>query len=116
MAVSGCNCFSKRAEASVRSPSPRDVRMMFGPTQVAASISTRVVASETSETWPPMIPAMPLGPSASHTRAASESKRRSTPSSVTIVSPCRARRTTMREPRTSSRSKAWRAWPQASIT
>ena len=33
--------------------------MMFGPTQVAASISTRVVLSETSEIWPPMIPAMP---------------------------------------------------------
>ena len=49
--------------------------MMFGPTQVAASISTRVVLSETSEIWPPMMPAMPLGPSASHTSAMSEVER-----------------------------------------
>ena len=74
-ACSKCSCFSKRADASVRRPSPRDVRMMFGPTQVAASISTRVVLSETSEIWPPMIPAMPLGPSASHTERHRESKR-----------------------------------------
>ncbi len=54
-----------------------------------------------------MIPAMPLGPSASQTSAASELKRRSTSSSVVIVSPSAARRTMIREPRTSSRSKAW---------
>ena len=56
----------------VRSPSAFEVRMMFGPTQVAASISTRVVSSETSEIWPPMTPAMPVGPSASQTSAISE--------------------------------------------
>ena len=50
IAWSGCSCFSKRADASLRSPSAFEVRMMFGPTQVAASISTRVVVSETSET------------------------------------------------------------------
>ena len=44
---------------------------MFGPTHVAISISTRVVLSETSEIWPPMIPAIPLGPSASQTIAMS---------------------------------------------
>ena len=90
--------------------------MMLGPTQVAASISTRVVESETSEIWPPMIPAIPLGPSPSHTSAASELKVRSTSSSVAIVSPSRARRTSMRAPRTSSRSKACSGWPMASIT
>ena len=100
----------------MRSPSLREVRMMFGPTQVAASISTRVVESDTSDTRPPMIPAMPLGPSASHTSAVSASKRRATPSSVSIVSPSRARRTMMREPRTASRSNACSGWPQASIT
>jgi len=50
IACSGWSCFSKRAEASVRSPSALEVRMMFGPTQVAASISTRVVSSATSDT------------------------------------------------------------------
>src|SRR5918992_298934 len=62
IACSGWSCFSNRAEASVRSPSAFEVRMMFGPTQVAASIRTRVVFPDTSEIWPPMIPAIPLGP------------------------------------------------------
>ena len=90
--------------------------MMFGPTHVAASISTRVVESETSETRPPMMPPIPVGPSASQTKAASELKVRSTPSSVVIRSPSFARRTTMRAPRTSSRSKAWNGCPVQSIT
>ena len=34
---------------------------MLTPSQLAASSSTLVVSSETSETWPPMIPAMPVG-------------------------------------------------------
>ena len=42
-ACSGWSCFSKRPEASVRSPSRVDVRWTFGPFEVAASISTRVV-------------------------------------------------------------------------
>ena len=95
----------------MRSESCFDVRRMFGPTQVAASISTRVVFSDTSEIWPPMMPAIPDGPSASQTSATSESKRRSTSSSVAIVSPSCARRTTIRPPRTSSRSNAWSGWP-----
>ena len=90
--------------------------MMFGPTQVAASISTRVVLSDTSEIWPPMIPAIPLGPSPSQTSAASELKVRSTSSSVTIVSPSRARRTSIRPPRTLSRSNACSGCEQVSIT
>jgi hypothetical protein len=90
--------------------------MMLGPTQVAASISTRVVFSDTSEIWPPMIPAIPLGPSASHTSAISGVNLRSTSSSVAIRSPSCAFRTTIRRPRTSSRSKACRGWPQVSIT
>ena len=116
IACSGWSCFSKRAEASVRRPSAFEVRMMFGPTQVAASIRTRVVCSDTSEIWPPMIPAIPLGPSASQTSATSDVKVRSTSSRVVIVSPSAARRTTMRAPRTSSRSNAWSAWPVQSIT
>jgi len=89
---------------------------MLVPTQVAASISTRVVASDTSETWPPMIPAIPDGPSASHTSAASLVNVRSTPSSVVMVSPSRALRTTIRPPRTRSRSNAWSGCPMRSIT
>ena len=89
---------------------------MFGPTQVAISIRTRVVLSETSEIWPPMIPAIPLGPSASQTIAMSGSSSRSTPSSVVIVSPGSARRTMILLPRTSSRSNAWTGWPVSSIT
>ena len=85
------------------------------PTHVAASISTRVVASETSDTCPPMTPAIPEGPSASHTSAASLVNVRSTPSSVVIVSPSRARRTTIRPPRTRSRSKACSGWAVSSI-
>ena len=89
--------------------------MLVG-THVAASISTRVVESETSDTWPPMIPATPEGPSASHTTAISAVNSRWTPSSVVMVSPAWARRTMIFLPRTSSRSKAWRGWPQVSIT
>ena len=100
----------------MRSPSAFEVRMMFGPTQVAASISTRVVESDTSEISPPMMPAMPLGPSASHTSAMSELKVRSTPSSVAIVSPSCARRTMIRRPRTSSRSNACSGCAVVSIT
>ena len=116
MASSGWSCFSNRVLASVRSPSRPDVRRMFVPTQVAASISTRVVPEETSATWPPMTPAIPEGPSPSHTSAASLVNVRSTPSSVVIVSPSRARRTTMRPPRTRSRSKACRGCAVTSIT
>ena len=89
---------------------------MFGPTQVAASISTRVVPSETSEIWPPITPPMPDGPSASQTTAMLESSVRSTSSSVVIRSPSAARRTTIRPPRTLSRSNACSGWPVASIT
>ena len=59
----------------VRRPSAFEVRRMLGPTQVAASISTRVVLSETSDIWPPITPAMPDGPSASQTSAISRVER-----------------------------------------
>ncbi len=49
MAWSGWSCFSKRALASVRRPRLAEVRRMFEPTHVAASIKTRVVLLETSE-------------------------------------------------------------------
>ncbi len=65
MACSGARPFSKRPDASVRSCSRVEVSRRFGPFQLAASISTRVVVGRTSERSPPMIPAMLVGPSSS---------------------------------------------------
>ena len=65
MHASGGSPFSKRAEASLRSPSAHAVRWMFGPFQFATSSSTRVVDSPTSERAPPITPAIEVGPSAS---------------------------------------------------
>ena len=62
---------------------------MFGPSQVAASISTRVVPSWTSERAPPMTPAIDVGPSSSAISTTSGSSARSTSSSVVIRSPSR---------------------------
>ncbi len=78
---------------------------MLVPFQFATSSRTLVVSSETSETWPPMIPAIPDGPSLSQTRTVSASKVRSTPSSVVIVSPSVAARTVRAPSGTRSRSK-----------
>ena len=100
----------------MRSVSRDDVRWMFGPFQFAASISTRVVPSFTSERAPPMIPAIDVGPSASSISTMSASSLRSTSSSVVIVSPSRARRTTSRPPATRSASNACIGWPHSSIT
>ena len=93
-----------------------DVRRMFVPFQVATSSSTRVVDSDTSETWPPMIPAIPVGPLRSQTTTLSASRRRSTSSSVVMRSPSVALRTMISPPGTSSRSKACSGWPVRSIT
>ena len=79
---------------------------MLTPFQVATSSRTRVVVSETSETSPPMIPAMPEGPFASQTSTASASNFRSTPSRVVIVSPSLAARMVSAPSGTLSRSKA----------
>ena len=94
----------------------RDVFRMLTPFQVATSSSTRVVVSETSETWPPMIPAIPEGPVLSQTSTASSSKVRSTPSSVVIFSPLVAVRTISAPSGTLSRSKACSGCAVISIT
>ena len=96
--------FSKRELASERRFSRFDVRLMFGPFHVAASISTRVVAPDTSERCPPMTPAMPVGPPASSMMRMSGSSVRSTSSSVVIRSPSRARRMMSEPPSTRSQS------------
>src|SRR5439155_212992 len=79
-------CFSKRPDASLRSPSFSDVRWMLGPIHVAASIRTRVVSSATSEPAPPMTPAMLVGPLASSMTTMSASSVRATASSVSTCS------------------------------
>ena len=89
---------------------------MFTPFQVATSSRTRVVESETSETSPPMIPAIPEGPLRSQTSTVCESKVRSTPSSVVIFSPSLAVRTMSWPSGTLSRSKACSGWAVISIT
>ena len=66
---------------------------MLGPFQVAPSIATLVVPSDTSLSAPPMMPPMPTGPRASQISTASSSKTRCSPSSVTSCSPSFARRT-----------------------
>ena len=89
---------------------------MLVPFQFATSSSTRVVSSETSETWPPMIPAMPEGPRLSQTSTVSASKVRSTSSSVVIFSPSLAARTVSAPSGTLSRSKACSGCAVSSIT
>ena len=89
---------------------------MLVPFQLATSSSTLVVSAETSETWPPMIPAIPEGPFASQTSTVSASRRRSSPSSVVIVSPSSATRTVRAPPGTLSRSKACSGCAVSSIT
>ena len=59
---SGWSCFSNRVEASDWSPSVHAVWWTIGPSQLAASISTRVVASFTSLRSPPITPAIEVGP------------------------------------------------------
>ena len=86
------------------------------PFQVATSSSTLVVSPETSETWPPMIPAIPVGPLRSQTTTLSASSTRSTSSRVVIRSPSAAVRTMISPPGTLSRSKACSGWPVRSIT
>ncbi len=89
---------------------------MFTPFQLATSSRTRVVESETSETWPPMIPAMPEGPLRSQTSTVSESKVRSIPSSVVIFSPSLAVLMVSAPSGTLSRSKACSGCAVISIT
>ena len=115
-AASGDRPFSNRDEASLRTPSLREVRWMLGPFQLATSMSTRVVASETSEREPPMIPASEVGPSSSRMTTIGGSSSRTAPSSSSMRSPVCAGRTTSRCPATRSRSNACSGWPVSSIT
>ena len=75
-----------------------------------------MVESETSDTWPPMIPAIPEGPSRSQTSTDSPSNVRSTPSRVVIRSPSAAVRTISSPSGTWSRSNACNGCAVSSIT
>ena len=91
--------------------------IMGGQVSEASSGTTRVLMEAAPRVRPNVLShPNALGPSASQTSATSGLKLRSTPSGVVIVSPSRARRTTMREPRTSSRSKACSGCDVQSIT
>ena len=90
---------------------------MLTPFQVATSSSTRVVESETSETWPPMIPAIPEGPLRSQTSTDSASKRALDPVEGGHLLALGARcGRSARRPGTRSRSKACSGCAVSSIT
>ena len=112
----GSSPFSHRDEPSVRRPSRIDDACVVGPSKFAHSISTVVVASDTSLHSAPINPATADGFSASAMTSVSVSSTRSCPSSVVTRSPAVARRTTISRPATLSRSKAWVGSPIASIT
>ena len=93
----------------------RVVRTDFG-SKSAHSRRTSVVASSTSECSPPITPPIPTGFSASQIRSMSvEIFRASSSSVVKVVSPARARRTTMRDPASLPRSYACIGWPSSSM-
>ena len=83
----------------------------------AISSATTFVASLISVSAPPITPAMPIGWSlASAMSRSSAVNVRSTPSSVTIVSPSTARRMRKPPPPNVSRSYAWFGSFSSSIT
>ena len=115
--ASGSMPRSKRALDSLRSLIRFDVSAMPMRSKYADSSRISVVASDTSEVEPPMMPATACG-----TRAASQMSRssgvssRSTSSRVVIVSPAVAVRTTMPRPPSLARSKACSGWLRSSST
>ena len=116
-APSGGRPFSKRAEASLRRPIFDDVRLMFGPFQVATSSSTRVVVS--CDLRAQRRPSRRRATSARRRRRSRRRRGRARAPgrrASSIVSPSRAARTTSRPPAMRSRSKACSGWPVSSIT
>ena len=83
----------------------------------ADSSRISVVVSDTSDVEPPMIPAMAWGArSASQMSRSSPVSVRSTSSSVVMVSPSFAVRTTMPRPARRERSNACNGWLRSSST
>ena len=108
---------SKRVDASERNPSPAAVPATAIGSNQAISSATTVVASLISVSAPPITPAMPIGWSlASAMSRSSAVNVRSTPSSVSIVSPSTARRMRKPPPPNVSRSYGWFGSLSSSIT
>ena len=107
---SGSTPRSKRYEASVERPRAFEARRTLGASNPADSMRTRVVASVTAVEAPPITPATATGASASAITSVPSGRSRATPSSVSMVSPARLRRTTTVSPRW-SRSKACSGCP-----
>ena len=107
---------SKRYEESDASPSAREVRRICVFSNCALSSRTLTVRSEISVSSPPMMPATATGRSASAMTSIAGLSLHCVPSIETIVSPSAARRTTMRPPRSLSKSKAWSGWPHSNMT
>ena len=95
MAVAGHTPFSKRPEASVRTPSLRAVTRLLERSKAAHSKSTEAVSFSISDSSPPMMPARPVEFSLSAMTSMLSSRMCSLPSSVVSFSPGWARRTTM---------------------
>ena len=93
-AISGSTPRSKRAEASLRNPKRREVRLIVIGSHQAASINAVVVDSDISVDAPPITPAKLSGSSWLPTiKPSCALKVRVSPSSVTSCSPSRAIRT-----------------------
>ena len=107
----GLELLLEPAEASLRRPSVSDVRWMFGPFQVATSISTRVVSRETSDRAPPITPAIEVGPSSSSISTISASSVADLPVERLELLARRGPPDRERAPATRSRSNACSGWP-----
>ena len=89
--------------------------MTLGPSKVAASSTRSVVASSTSASMAPKMPAITRARSASAMTRLSGCKGRSTPSRVTMCSPGWARRAISLAPRILAASKPCNGSPTASM-
>ena len=114
--IAGSTPRSKRREASVASPSRWAPRRTRRGSNHAHSSRIDVVASVTSLSAPPMMPASATTRSRSAIASTSGSSVRGLPSSVVMVSPGRARRTRIAPPWSRARSNAWSGWPISSST
>ena len=115
-AACGSTPFSHLFEPSVRSASRSEVLSTPIGSKFAASSSTSVVSSATSDSRPPMIAASATAFSPSVISRSRGRSRRSMPSSVRSVSPSCARRTTIRPPASFARSNACSGLPHTCIT
>ena len=116
IASSGLSPFSNLVDASVRDLSRDAVRRMLGAWKVADSNRIVCVSSVTSEPAPPITPASASGFFSSAITSMSVVSSRSSPSSVTSLSPSLARLTMIFSPPTAEKSNAWSGWPASSMT